>query len=254
MKSTNFILAILAMFVLGAFADPSIYPLGEKLTYRIMWNMFPVGQTVIQCEALTDHGADSIRVRVQAKSNRLVSALYPVNDLIDCYINRTTGLPYRVEKQTSEGKHLCDDTLQLDHAKGLAVWQSRSASISTNYPIYSDTLDVSSFLYAIRTYSFTLRKPKTFHVAADGTLHGLTITAEQKKMLKTTLSDEKILCTRYSVVPERKDLFVRKIPGDVWVTDDDRRIMVKMKAKTPLGNVRIVLDEVLSINIDERSS
>ncbi len=249
MKKQRYIfLTAIVLFSLHALSEPIRYPVGEQLSYRILWGFLPVGRTTITCEKISENGASRIRVRVEAKSNRLVSTLYPVNDRIDCYIDPLTGLPLRVEKRTSEGKVRCDDTLWFDHKNLVARWESRSADVTTNYPIYSDTLDTGAFLYALRSTSFKLNKPKTFHIAADAFLHGLSITACEQKMMKTKLDTEKIQCTRFSVVPKRNDLFVNKTPEEVWVADDERRVMVKMKTKTPLGNVRIVLDEIRSIH------
>lgn len=223
------------------------YPVGEQLSYKILWGFLPVGRTLISCEEVIENNTRQIRIRVEARSNRLVSTLYPVDDQIDCYIDPDTGLPLRVEKTTAEGDLICDDTLWLDHKNLRARWESRSDSISTNYPIRPDTLDVAAFLYAMRSAPFALNESKTFNIAVDGTLHGLRIHADEKKSITIGSEKEKTPCTRFSVQPERDDLFVRKIPRDIWVSDDARRIMVKMKAKTPLGSVRIVLDEINTI-------
>lgn len=243
-KQLFLIFTVLTFFAPQAPSESIRYPVGEQLSYRILWGFLPVGRTTVTCEKISENDTPRIRIRVEAKSTWLVSTLYPVDDRIDCYIDPVTGLPLRVEKKTSEGNHRCDDTLWLDHENLLAQWESRSASITTNYLIKSDTLDVGAFLYALRSLSFELNDSKSFNIAVDGLLHGLKITAEEKKPIKMAAEKKKVHCTRFSVVPDRTDLFVRKIPSDIWVTDDSRRIMVKMKTKTPVGHVRIVLDEI----------
>lgn len=240
-------LYILLLLPLGAGlakGDSLHLPVGEQLTYKIMWGFLPVGKTIISCNETLDQGTPCIRIRVEAKSNNLISTLYPVNDRIDCYIDPETRLPTRVEKLTVEGGFVCDDTLRFDRENLCAHWESRSASISTNYPIQSDTLDVGAFLYAMRSIPFTLNESKSFNIAVDGVLHGLNIKAKERKVLKCGSDKQKVSCTRFAVEPERSDLFVRKIPGDIWVTDDERRIMVKMKASVPVGHVSIVLDKI----------
>jgi len=247
MKHLLILWFLLAGFVAFASAEIPFYPIGEQLFYKILWGFIPVGQTTITCEQIEENDTPFIRIRVEAKSNRLVSTLYPVNDRIDCFVDPETGFPVRVEKKTSEGGRQCDDTLWLDHKNQRARWESRSDGISTNYPIHPDTLDTATFLYALRSAPFTLNKSQTFDLAVDAFLHSLTITACEKKKIKTELQKEKIPCTRFSVVPKRDDLFVYKAPGDIWVTDNLPRVMIKMKTKTPLGNVRIILDEIRTL-------
>lgn len=234
---------VLALISASATCEPVRCPVGEQLAYRILWGFVPVGRAVITCDPAEETGTPLIRIRVEVKSNRIISALYPVDDRIECYVDPATGLPLRVEKKTSEGGFVCDDTLVFDRENLQAHWHSRSASITTNYTISSNTLDVSTFLYALRSVPFALNESKVFKIAVDGYLHGLTITAEEKKRMDVGSEKEKRWCTRFSAVPERRDLFVRKIPGDIWVTDGEPSILVQMKTKTPVGPVTVVLDE-----------
>jgi len=245
MKRQLFYLLVTFFFIASNTLSETIkYPAGEQLTYRILWGFLPVGHATIRCENVLKNGTPFIRIRVKAKSNWLVSSLYAVDDRIDCYIDPTTGLPLRVEKKTVEGGHVCDDTLWFDHENLFAHWQSRSASIQTNYSIHKDTLDVTAFLYSLRSVPFALNEPKIFNIAVDGSLHGLKITAKEKKQMKIGAKNKKTWCTRFAVVPEQSDLFVCKIPSEIWVTDDTRHIMVQMKTKIPLAHIRIVLDEI----------
>jgi hypothetical protein len=239
-RQTAVLLAVFLVSAATGFCDRIQYPVGERLVYRIYWGCLHVGRVCITCEPVTENDTPLIRVRVEAKSNRLVSTLYAVNDQTDCYIDPSTGLPLRVEKKTSEGGFICDDTLWIDHNALVAHWESRSASITTNYPIAPDTLDPASLLYALRSTQFTLHEPQRFKIAVDGLLHGLTITAEETKPVK--VGSEMKPCIRFSSAPERSDLFVRKVPGDIWVTADDKQIMVKMRTKIPVGHVQVVLD------------
>ncbi|MBM4152502.1 MAG: DUF3108 domain-containing protein [Kiritimatiellaceae bacterium] len=227
-----------------SWGEPLRYPVGETLSYRIVWGIFPVGKMTLRCENIVEKDTQWIRIQVKAKSNQLISTLYPVDDQIDCYISPETGLPVRLEKRTVEGDFICHDHLQFDRARQEARWDNYSTAFATNYAISSTTLDVAAFLYALRSTPFDLGDVKEFTLAVDAFLHGLTITAEEKKELKTMLGDAKIPCTRYSVVPVRNDLFVRKFPGDIWVSDGEQRVLVRMNAKTPLGKVQIILDEI----------
>jgi len=74
--------------------------------------------------------------------------------------------------------------------------------------------------------------------------HGITITAKNTKR-KTIGETGKVLCRKFTATPKRDDLFVRKIPKEIWITEDDRKILAKMVVKVPVGNVRIVLDEYI---------
>ena len=229
------------LLTLSAFGEYR-YPVGERATYTIKWGLVSCGTSTISCDAVEENGTKLIRIRVQVKSNWLVSTVYPVDDTVDCFIDPETQLSIRLEKSTSEGGFICKDILTIDRETNTAYWESQSLNVSTNYPIEPGSCDAVSFLYAFRQYDFKTEESRDFNLAVDTALHGITITA--KKTDKKKVGEiGKTLCRKYRVIPKRDDLFVRKIPKEIWLSEDDRKIMVKMTAKVPVGSVRIVLDE-----------
>jgi hypothetical protein len=240
MKRSFYIIGIL-LIAATSFAEYR-FPVGERISYSIRWGLLSCGTSTISCDEVEDDQKKLIRIRVRVKSNWLVSTLYPVDDTVDCYIDPETGLSLRLEKNTSEGGFICTDILQFDRESNTAQWDSHSHNISTNYPVGSHTCDAVSFLYALRQYEFDEDQSRDFDLAVDTALHGITITAKQA-VEKDLGEDDRVLCRKYTATPKRDGLFVRKIPEEIWITEDDRKIMAKMVAKVPVGRVRLVLKE-----------
>ncbi|MEE9368307.1 MAG: DUF3108 domain-containing protein [Pontiella sp.] len=227
------------------------FPIGERATYKIQWGLLSCGSSTISCDEVELDGKALIRIRVEVKSNWLVSSVYPVDDTVNCYIDPETLLSVRLEKNTSEGNFICKDVLKLDRINNEASWFSTSQNISTNYPIQTDSCDAVSFLYAFRQHSFKQNESRDFNIAVDSALHGISITAG-KTGKKAIGKAGKENCRRYAVTPKRDDLFVRKIPLAIWLTEDERKIMARMDVKVPIGKARIVLDEYIPpFNRDE---
>ncbi|MBN2161581.1 MAG: DUF3108 domain-containing protein [Pontiellaceae bacterium] len=225
-------------------AEEIRFPIGEQATYSIHWGLLNCGTSTFRCEEIEENGKTMIRVRVQARSNWLVSTIYPVEDTVDCYIDPATGQSVRLEKSTSEGEKICRDILTIDRENNTAEWISESDNISTNYPIEAGACDAVSFLYAFRAHAFTPDVPQPFSIVVDTALHGITITAGGTDRKKVGALG-KVLCRRYTVAPERDDLFVRKIPQMIWLSDDERKILIRMDLKVPVGKARIELDEYI---------
>ncbi len=218
------------------------YPVGEKAVYTIQWGLIDCGTSTISCEEVEEDGVTLIRVRVRVKSNWLVSTVYPVDDTVDCFIDPETQLAVRLEKDTSEGDKSCKDILRLDRKINRAEWISQSDNITTNYPIAAGTCDAVSFIYAFRQHGFTEDEKRDYTIAVDAGMHGITIQAKGTANKKAD-HGEKVKCRKYLVTPKRDDLFIRKIPKAIWLTEDERKIMVRMDVAVPVGKARIVLDE-----------
>ena len=222
-------------------ADPG-FPVGEEAHYTIHWGLLNCGTTSFSCEEVEWNGKPMIRVRVRAKSNWLVSTIYPVDDIVDCYIDPESGQSVRIEKNTSEGDKICKDILLLDREKNMAHWTSESDNITTNYPIEAGVCDAVSFLYEFRQHGFDNTDTRNFKLVVDSALHGISINAGRRET-KTAGRGGEVICRRYTVQPKRDDLFVRKIPKTIWLSEDDHKIMVRMDLKVPVGKVRVVLDK-----------
>ena len=236
---------ILALLIPAAQASAEYrYPIGEQATYKIQWGILSCGTSTIGCEEVDMDGKNFIRIRIRVKSNWLVSTIYPVDDTVDCYIDPETQLSVRVEKNTSEGGFICRDVLEIDRENNMVSWTSHSGNISTNYPIEAGACDAVSFLYDFRKYDFNNGTSRSFNIVVDTALHGINITAMETDEKKVGDSG-KVECRKYLVEPKRDDLFVRKIPKAIWLTEDDRKILVRMDVQVPVGKARIVLDEYI---------
>ena len=233
-------------FLPGLLAAKPSFPIGEKAVYKIQWGPFTGATSTISCEQVQVDSNDLIRIRVRVKSNWLVSTVYPVDDTVDCFIDPETGQSIRVEKDTSEGDKICKDVLTLDRNANTAHWISETENISTNYPIEAGACDAISFLYAFRQHRIASGEAMDFNIVVDTALHGITVAAADGKPREKKIGgDEQVECREYRVMPKRDDLFVRKIPESIWLTNDDRKILARMDVHIPVGTARIVLDEYI---------
>lgn len=237
--------AILILFLFG-FNSMAEYrfPIGERAIYKIKWGPLFCGTSSISCDKVTLEGRELIRIRICAKSNKLVSTVYSVNDTVDCYIDPQTQQSIRLEKHTTEGGHTDKDVLTFDRKMKIAHWVSTSANITTNYSVTADACDAVSFLYAFRNDEFEENTAKDYSIVVDAAQQGLSITAT-KTAKKRVGNKRKQLCREYVVTPKKKGLFVRKVPQSIWITEDKRKIMTRMDVKFPLGSAHIVLDEYI---------
>lgn len=220
------------------------FPIGERATYKVQWGLLNCGTSTISCDEVEMDGKTLIRIRVRVKSSWLASTIYPVDDTVDCFIDPETQLSIRLEKDTSEGDYNCKDILEIDRENNMAYWTSHTENITTNYSIEAGSCDAVSFLYDFRKHTFGKDASRTFNIVVDAALHGITVTARSTDEKKVG-EREKVRCRKYVVVPEREDLFVRKIPKEIWLTEDHRKILVRMDVELPIGKARIVLDEYI---------
>jgi hypothetical protein len=219
-------------------------PVGERLEYGVYWGVVRGGSVTISCTQTNADGRDLVAIHVRAKSNWLTSRFHPVDDDVVCLLDPETRLPVRVEKRTDEDGYLCDDTLTFDRESNQASWVSRSAGITTNYPVGPDTLDAVSFLFALRSVPFEGEEERDFAIAVDGQVHqvGVKLGESCKEKLPGV---GRVKATCFKATPRTEGLFVRKIPEEIWVSDEKPRIALRVYGRIPAGRFCMVLKEMI---------
>ena len=235
--------AVLALArVLSAEELPQVdsLPVGETLKYDIYWGFIPVGHSEMTSSWVEENGKPLINLRFTARSNRFVEKIYPVDDRIDCFVDPETLLPARLVKRTSEGHYLCDDILTFDRASSMAFWEDRQNQTNCEYAVARDARDFYSLMYMMRVQDLQCGEQKRFTIASDDKTYDIDIRMGAEE--KISLSDgSEVAATRLKVEQVQEGLFVRKIPGMVWVSREDPCVILKMQLRVPVGSVRLVL-------------
>lgn len=241
-RLTTLCLVLLAA-CLGAHGEepPALwFPVGERLVYRVYWGIIPVGWGEVSSEWQDEAPAQTLLLRFRVYSNRFFSKLYPVDDRIESTIRADGFQPVQLVKRTSEGSTRFDDVLTFDRTRGVAVWTNHLKGRTAEYSVPPGCDDLVSFMFRLRKQAFEpgeILRPK---VAVDDRLQEFIIrTGDREPVNLPELGV--IPSIRMTVQTPKSGFFVQKIPGSVWVSDDEARIVTRMNVKIPVGSVKVLL-------------
>ena len=243
----------LAIFAFSAKASLDIpFPMGERLEYRLYWGWIHAANSVTTTDWIEVEGKKYIRILSRTQSRSVLDKLYPVDDTLETLIDPDTLLPWRFVKIQNEGRHHKDELTFFDHKAGIAKWRQirKDGEVRTKeYPIEADTRDLLTFMYMTRGESLQANTELVRKVMADEKIYEMLIHIGDRKRVKTKKYG-KVSCLE--TVPEAKfeGLFVRKGKMDLWLSDDDRRLMVKMVVDTPFANVKMKIHRVSGGPVD----
>ena len=221
------------------------FPVGEKLTYNIRWGPWTVGYSTVWTEWIQENGRDLLAIRVRNRSTSVLNKLFPVDDFMESIVDPVTFLPLRFHKSLSEGRYRLKEVTTFDYQKKMAHWQHLLRDSHEDFAIESDTRDLLSFMYFMRSQAWDEHKGYCFRVMADEKLYDLYV--NPSRFAKINLREYgKVRSLK--LVPEAafQGLFVRVGRLEVWVSDDDRCILTKGTAIVPfpIGTIRVMLGKV----------
>ncbi|MDA0989342.1 MAG: DUF3108 domain-containing protein [Verrucomicrobia bacterium] len=219
------------------------FPVGESLVYNIYWGVIPVGTTEITTEWIEEGGRILLAIRYRTRSNSVIATLYPVDDRIESIIDPETFLSVRFTKNLKEGRHRYHEQTTFDYANGVAHWKSFIKNTSKTYPIESDTRDLVTFMYYMRSQTFEAGTTKTYRVMADEKIYELILECEENE--RVALDDYgKVPSLRMEPKAKFEGLFVRSGRMKMWVSTDPRALCTRVKAKVPVANINVLLEKV----------
>ena len=214
---------------------------GEKLVYSIAWFTVPAGTTVMEVsegQMMGDHPTS--RFITTAKTNKFVSSFYPVESRVESIVDSVTMLPQRMFFKRREGKRKNDFDVTFNHAEGKV--QSIKDGVLEMIPLPEGAQDGLSCLYYLRSLpKLTLGTSVFMNVHHDRKNYRLEVRIEGVEKMKAPWGEVETL--RILAVMPFKGIFLNEGNIRVWVTNDERRIPVLMRAKVVVGAVTATLTE-----------
>lgn len=228
----------------GRHAWSQTFQNNESLKFKIRWGLVPAGEVTLTVQLPTKiNGIPANHFTLKAKTYPIVDLIYKLRQQIDSYttLNVERSLLY---KESKSGKSRREIVVNFDWQNGMAQY-SNFGRQREPVKLLPGTIDPLSALYFIRQQKFSLNNPIKRPVT-DG-----------KKVVMgnvTILGRETITCygtsyDTYKLEPDMKDVrgvFKKSKNAKmfIWITADDRKLLVKLKSKVVVGSFVAELIEV----------
>jgi len=243
---------IAALFVTGLCMTSSteiVYPTvtnnafqsGEKLRYRITYGFVDAGEAVLEVKTTTKKGAGSremLHVKGTGKTLGGFNAVFKVNDTYESYIDKKGVFPWEFVRRVDEGGYKISQDYKFRHDKLKVNNGSKDIAI----PVGIQDM-ISSFYYA-RTLNFKNAKKGDvfeFKCFMDDKIWPLKVKYVGTEVIN--IRKGKFKCMKFVPVVQTGRYFKNEDDVNFWVTDDENRIPILIKAKIPVGTVKLHLVE-----------
>ncbi|MCU0453058.1 MAG: DUF3108 domain-containing protein [Bacteroidetes bacterium] len=219
--------------------EQTAFGLGERLVYDIGYSFVTAGEAVFAIPAMdTVNGRLAYRIEFSVQSTPSFSWIYKVDDLYRTIVDESALMPWRFTQRIREGSYSRDFEAEFDHYQGVARTKDGV------YPIPPHVQDVVSALYLARTFDFGNMRPgqrtelQNFYKDSAYTL-AVRFLGFQKVSVDAGTFD----C--FLIEPLIKEGGLFKSDGRIliWLSNDDRRIPVKVTTKVAIGSIDAELRE-----------
>jgi hypothetical protein len=212
------------------------FKVGEQLNYQIYVASLPevAGTATFHVRSRSryfDH--DGLLLTVRAQTTNAAQRLFFASDQITTYVDPRALLPFRVEMNLTEGPRRINQILTINQDYGSATTDS-----GQKIEIPVGTHDFVSVFYALRTLNLAPPRRSAVSLLVNNQPKTLFITALQREMMQ--LGGQQIPAIQVSLTTD--DPQPDKYQFRAWISDDARRLPLRLLVTTEIGPVRADLE------------
>jgi len=210
----------------------------EKLEFRVHYGLinaasivFEVGPALVQ-----KYDRKCFNVKAEGKTLKSFDWAYKVRDRFETYIDAEALVPISYNKNIQEDKYIDNDLVTFKHnskklfgVKGML-----------DMPVY--THDVISSIYYVRNIDFSKSKVGDkfpIDVYLDNKIYNLGFKYAGKETISTDIGKVKCIKLVPTLIVDR--VFKDQDDMTVWISDDENKIPIRVKAKIMVGSVKVDL-------------
>ncbi|MBT4484439.1 MAG: DUF3108 domain-containing protein [Candidatus Latescibacteria bacterium] len=211
---------------------------GEHLKFAIKYGFYQAGTATMSVKEKKEvNGGLCYHIKTTAHSNDFISSFYKVRDNVVTYLDVDGLFSRRFEKKLSEGNYKSDRIVDFYHDRLIALNTKKKHALK-EIPLYVQ--DVLSALYYIRTIDLEIGRAKSVEVYADGKVYFLKIIIHGREKVKVPAGT--FSCIKIEPILESEGIFKQKGKLTIWLTDDEKKMPVKMASKVLIGSIGSILE------------
>lgn len=204
------------------------FRIGEKLHYSVRVGGLGRGRAVMELRKL-----DTVRGRSVFHSTFKIDGsllFFKVDDLYESWFDPNTMVSVRYHQNIDQGSYERDRTYEIFADRGIYLEPDQREVATVEQP-----LDDGAFLYFLRTIPLEVGRTYSWNRYFKPDRNPVRVTVVRKERIRVPAGEFDAIVLRPSI--KAKGIFSENAHAEVWVADDDSRMMLQMKTRLPFGSV-----------------
>jgi hypothetical protein len=208
------------------------FDVGEHLVYDAKFGAIKVGTArMVVSEITTLRGREAWHTTFRVSGGTF---FYKLDDRYESWFDTRTFASLRHVQDVDQGSYERTRTFEIFPDRRMYTENESEERESVAEP-----LDDGSFLYFIRTIPFSVGQTYNFNRYFRPDRNPVTIRVLRKERVKVPAGT--FDCVVIQPIIKSRGIFSEGGEAELWITDDDKRIMVQMKSKLKIGSLNLYL-------------
>lgn len=216
---------------------------GEWLRFRMSYSGFlKAGEAELSLKETTLNGKRVFHANGVGRTSSVIGWFFKVRDNYQSYFDVTTGKPYLFKRDVNEGGHKIRKDIRFNYVKKKAEVKNILHKKDTSVSI-GNIQDMVSTFYFLRNYDTSKMKKGDeidVNMFFDEHTYPFKLRFLGYEILRTKFG--KIKTQKFRPIVKAGRVFKAQESVTVWITADDNKIPIQMRAELAVGSLRAELD------------
>lgn len=235
------LLSIIVMINIILSQDIPIYDsiINKKFNYQLEFENISAGNAFIEISEDIYQNIKTLKIKSKIRTNRFIDFFYKIRDEININMNYDDFSLIEVINNIKEGKY------KKNHHAKVNVKSMEIIIDNESQPISNKVYSPLSIIFSLRNKLLQNSETYNYNIYSSGKLKDIDISVIGKENIKTPYGIyETIILSPKSI--DGKSALENKGDMKIWLTDDYRRLPLKIEIKLKHGSISLLLDNIES--------
>lgn len=223
---------------------------GEKLNYTAQWGFLTIGSasTIVDNKLYKVGSTVCYKIDVQGRTNGLAKLFY-VRDKWTAYVDSSNILTHKSTRSIREGRYELDEMVDFDHENKKATVKvfdnsKKAFQLKKVYDTPENIRDIVGGFMVVRMIELDkLKNGDTFAINGFYEDEGYKIDIVYHGLETIKVNNKAIKCHKMKPIVPKNSVFDGRNSIEVWLSNDSKQNIVRIKAKMFVGSVVVDLDK-----------
>ncbi len=233
---------LIVLFVLTNSFDQreNAYTTGEWLKMRIHYGVVNAGYATLEVKEATKNNKKVHHVIGKGWTIGMTKFFFKVDDNYESYFDKETGKPYQFVRKIDEGGYTKNQVGYFNQNKNTVWVKDYKHDKEKTIAVPEEVQDIVSSYYYLRNHPKIDKLNVGESIAIDMFFDGETTKFKLKFLGREDISTKfgKVSCMIFRPYVQAGRVFQEEESLTVWVSDDDNKIPIRVKASLAVGSLK----------------
>ncbi len=245
LKMKKVIIFLLFMTLVGFDTqNEPAYNTGEWFRFRVHYGIINAGYATLEVKDAVKKNKNVFHVIGKGYTTGMSRFFFKVEDLYESYIDKVTGNPYQFVRKIDEGGYKKNQEGFFNHTSDQVLVKDYKRNTEKKFSVPNNTQDIMSAFYYLRNHPNVDKLKIGEAIAIDMFFDDETTKFRLKLIgredINTKFGTVSTMVFRPLVQSGR--IFKEEESLTVWISDDNNKIPIRIKASLVVGSIKADLD------------